>query len=112
METPVAVTIAGSDNSGGAGIQADLKTFTHFKVYAQTVITCVVAEVPGKVCSIQAIEPEVVRDQLNLESDLFPGRGDQDRDVVHAAKSSTWSVKSSRHYPGTNGLSSLSILSW
>jgi hydroxymethylpyrimidine/phosphomethylpyrimidine kinase len=74
METPVAVTIAGSDNSGGAGIQADLKTFTHFEVYAQTVITCVVAEVPGKVCSIQAIEPEVIRDQLHLSLTYFPVR--------------------------------------
>jgi hydroxymethylpyrimidine/phosphomethylpyrimidine kinase len=72
METPVAVTIAGSDNSGGAGIQADLKTFTHFKVYAATVVTCVVAEVPGKVLSIQAVEPSVVRDQLNLTLSHFP----------------------------------------
>ena len=72
METPVAITIAGSDNSGGAGIQADLKTFTHFQVYAQTVITCVVAEVPGRVCSIQAIEPGVIRDQLILSLTYFP----------------------------------------
>jgi hydroxymethylpyrimidine/phosphomethylpyrimidine kinase len=72
MEIPVAVTVAGSDNSGGAGIQADLKTFTYFEVYAQTVITCVVAEVPGKVCSIQAIEPGVIRDQLNLSLTFFP----------------------------------------
>jgi hydroxymethylpyrimidine/phosphomethylpyrimidine kinase len=74
METPVAVTIAGSDNSAGAGIQADLKTFTHFEVYAQTVITCIVAEVPGKVRSIQAIEPRVIRDQLNLSLTSFPVR--------------------------------------
>ena len=72
METPVAVSIAGSDNSGGAGIQADLKTFTHFKVYAATVVTCVVAEVPGKVLSIQAVESSVVRDQLNLTLTHFP----------------------------------------
>jgi len=74
MEIPVAVTIAGSDNSSGAGIQADLKTFTHFKVYAQTVITCVVAEVPGKVCSIQPVELRVIRDQLNLSLNRFPVR--------------------------------------
>src|ERR1700688_3523730 len=66
METPVALSIAGSDSSGGAGIQADMKTFTYFKVYAQTVVTCVVAEVPGKVLSIQPVEPRVVRDQLTL----------------------------------------------
>jgi hydroxymethylpyrimidine/phosphomethylpyrimidine kinase len=72
METPVAVSIAGSDNSGGAGIQADLKTFTYFKVYAATVVTCVVAEVPGKVLSIQAVEQSLVRDQLNLTLTHFP----------------------------------------
>src|ERR1700722_5493995 len=72
MQTPVAVSIAGSDNSGGAGIQADLKTFTHFQVYAQTVVTCVVAEVPGKVVSIQPIDRAVIRDQLNLSLSHFP----------------------------------------
>src|ERR1700719_4486096 len=72
METPVAVSIAGSDNSSGAGIQADLKTFTHFNVYAETVITCVVAEVPGKVLSIQPINPGIVRDRVNLSLSHFP----------------------------------------
>ena len=72
METPVAVSIAGSDNSGGAGIQADLKTFAHFRVYAQTVVTCVVAEVPGKVLSIQPVELRIVRDQLDLSLTHFP----------------------------------------
>jgi hydroxymethylpyrimidine/phosphomethylpyrimidine kinase len=72
METPVALSIAGSDSSGGAGIQADMKTFTYFKVYAQTVVTCVVAEVPGKVLSIQPVEPRVVRDQLTLGLAHFP----------------------------------------
>ena len=72
MEIPVAVTIAGSDNSAGAGIQADLKTFTHFEVYAATVVTCVVAEVPGEVLSLQPVEQSVVRDQLNLTLAHFP----------------------------------------
>jgi hydroxymethylpyrimidine/phosphomethylpyrimidine kinase len=72
MEIPVAVSIAGSDSSSGAGIQADLKTFTYFKVYAQTVVTSVVAEVPGKVLSIQPVEPNVVRDQLTLSLTHLP----------------------------------------
>ena len=72
METPVAVTIAGSDSSGGAGIQADLKTFTHFNVYAETVVTCVVAEVPGKVLAIQPLEHRVIQDQLQLSLTYFP----------------------------------------
>ncbi len=72
METPVAVTIAGSDNSGGAGIQADLKTFTHFKVFGQTVVTCIVAEAPGTVLSIQAVDPDVVQDQIALSLSWLP----------------------------------------
>jgi len=72
MLTPVALTIAGSDNSAGAGIQADLKTFTHFRVYGQTVVTCVVAEVPGKVSRIQPVDLEVIRDQLFLSLEYFP----------------------------------------
>jgi hydroxymethylpyrimidine/phosphomethylpyrimidine kinase len=72
METPVAITIAGSDSSSGAGIQADLKTFYHFGIYAQTVITCVVAEVPGVVSSIQPITLETVRSQLELSLVHFP----------------------------------------
>jgi hydroxymethylpyrimidine/phosphomethylpyrimidine kinase len=72
METPVAVTIAGSDNSGGAGIQADLNTFTHFKVYGQTVVTCIVAEVPGTVRSVHPVDFGVIRDQLELSLTHFP----------------------------------------
>ena len=72
MLTPVALTIAGSDNSAGAGIQADLKTFIHFRVYWQTVVTCVVAEVPGKVSRIQPVDLEVIRDQLSLSLEYFP----------------------------------------
>ena len=44
---PVVLTIAGSDNSCGAGLQADLKTITTLGGYAQTAVTCVVAEVPA-----------------------------------------------------------------
>ena len=72
MEAPVAITIAGSDSSSGAGIQADLKTFSHFGVYALTVVTCVVAEVPGIVTSIQAIDQATVRKQLELGLLHFP----------------------------------------
>jgi hydroxymethylpyrimidine/phosphomethylpyrimidine kinase len=74
MEPPVAISIAGSDNSAGAGIQADLKTFTHFKVFGQTVVTCVVAEVPGRVAIIHPIDPETVRMQLALSLESFPVR--------------------------------------
>lgn len=67
LRTPVtALTIAGSDNSAGAGIQADLKTFSHFGVYGLTAVTCVVAEVPGHVSAIQAMTPEMVANQMRL----------------------------------------------
>jgi hydroxymethylpyrimidine/phosphomethylpyrimidine kinase len=69
---PVAVTIAGSDSSAGAGIQADLKTFTYFRVFSQSVVTCVVAEVPGKVLTIAPVDAGAVRDQLRLSLEYFP----------------------------------------
>lgn len=66
------MTIAGSDSSAGAGIQADLKTFSHFHVHGLTAVTCIVAEVPGRVQSIQAIDVEVVRDQIRLGFETYP----------------------------------------
>ena len=68
----VVLTIAGSDNSCGAGIQADLKTISAFGAYAQTAVTCVVAEVPGRVSAIQAIRPEVVAEQIRMSFQAFP----------------------------------------
>ena len=69
---PVALTIAGSDCSAGAGLQADLKTFSALGVYGLTAVTCVVAEVPGKVGRIQAIEAANVREQIELLLENFP----------------------------------------
>jgi hydroxymethylpyrimidine/phosphomethylpyrimidine kinase len=72
---PVALTIAGSDSSAGAGAQADLKTFTALGVYGLTAITCIVAETPGKVSRIQAADPEIVREQIELLLKNFPVAG-------------------------------------
>jgi hydroxymethylpyrimidine/phosphomethylpyrimidine kinase len=69
---PVVLTIAGSDNSGGAGIQADLKTFTTLGVYGTTAVTCVVAEHPGRVLNITPIPPDRVADQIRLVLEAFP----------------------------------------
>src|SRR5271170_7869347 len=69
---PVVLTIAGSDNSGGAGIQADLKTFTTLGVYGTTAVTCVVAEHPGCVLNITPIAPARVADQIRLVLEAFP----------------------------------------
>lgn len=69
---PVVLTIAGSDCSAGAGAQADLKTFASLGVYGLTAITCVVAETPGKVQWIQAVEVDLVAEQIALLLDHFP----------------------------------------
>ena len=69
---PVVLTIAGSDSSCGAGAQADLKTFSALGCHGLTAITCVVAEIPGKVRSIQAVKPEIVRDQLEVMLAAYP----------------------------------------
>jgi hydroxymethylpyrimidine/phosphomethylpyrimidine kinase len=69
---PVALTIAGSDNSAGAGAQADLKTFTAHRVYGLTALTCVVAEVPGQVSRIAPVELAVVREQVRLSLAAYP----------------------------------------
>jgi hydroxymethylpyrimidine/phosphomethylpyrimidine kinase len=69
---PLALTIAGSDSSAGAGIQADLKTFAALGVYGLTAVTCVVAELPGKVSRIEPISPQLVREQVELLTKNFP----------------------------------------
>jgi len=71
-EVPVALTIAGSDSSAGAGIQADLKTFGALGVYGLTAITGIVAETPGLVSEIEAVSAEMVRDQMDVLLKSFP----------------------------------------
>jgi hydroxymethylpyrimidine/phosphomethylpyrimidine kinase len=68
----VALTIAGSDCSSGAGLQADLKTFGAFGVFGLTAVTCVVAEVPGKVSRIEAVDRGNLADQIELCLAHFP----------------------------------------
>jgi len=63
---PVALTIAGSDSSAGAGLQADLKTFSALGVYGLTAVTCIVAEIPGKVSRIEPLSSGIVREQIEV----------------------------------------------
>jgi hydroxymethylpyrimidine/phosphomethylpyrimidine kinase len=73
MAHPKALTIAGSDSGGGAGIQADLKTFAAFGVYGCSVITAVTAQNTQGVSAIKAISPSMVRKQLeSVLSDIRP----------------------------------------
>lgn len=70
---PVALSIAGSDSSGGAGIQADLKTFSALGVYGATVITAVTAQNTQGVHSQFAIPPQMVYDQIvSVVEDIAP----------------------------------------
>jgi hydroxymethylpyrimidine/phosphomethylpyrimidine kinase len=71
MTTPVALTIAGSDSSGGAGIQADLKTFAALGVYGASVITALTAQNTNGVTGIHQVPAEFVTAQIDaVFSDL------------------------------------------
>ena len=70
-ELPVLVTIAGSDSGGGAGIQADLKTFAALGTFGASAITAITAQNPEGVTRIQPIEPDVVAAQVRAIGDYF-----------------------------------------
>jgi len=72
INIPIALTIAGSDSSAGAGIQADLKTFSALGVYGLTAVTCVVAEIPAKVSRLEPVGVEMVRAQIEVLAKNFP----------------------------------------
>jgi hydroxymethylpyrimidine/phosphomethylpyrimidine kinase len=69
---PVALTIAGSDPSGGAGIQADLKTFHQFGVYGEAVITLLTVQNTRTVSRVECVAPDLVTQQLQAVLDDIP----------------------------------------
>jgi len=73
-KTPIAVTIAGSDSSGGAGIQADLKTFSALGVYGASVIAALTAQNTRGVTAIHDVPPDFIAAQIDaVFSDLAVG---------------------------------------
>ena len=69
------LTIAGTDPTGGAGIQADLKTMTAHKVYGMSIITALVAQNTTGVRDIMEVTPEFLNEQFNrVFEDIYPLR--------------------------------------
>ncbi len=69
---PIALTIAGSDSSGGAGIQADLKTFTAFDCFGMSVLTAVTAQNSTRIDQIHLIPKDVIDAQLEAVLSDYP----------------------------------------
>ncbi len=70
-ELKVVMSIAGSDSGGGAGIQADLKTFQSLGVFGTTAITCVTAQNPDGVTAVQEIPAAIVKKQIDTILQYF-----------------------------------------
>jgi hydroxymethylpyrimidine/phosphomethylpyrimidine kinase len=69
---PIALTVAGSDPSGGAGIQADLKTFHQFGVYGEAVVAAVTVQNTARVEQVESLSPELVARQIRAVLDDMP----------------------------------------
>jgi len=71
-ERAVALTIAGSDPSGGAGVQADLKTFHRFEVYGEAVITLLTVQNTRGVQRVEVLDPSLVEEQIRAVLEDIP----------------------------------------
>jgi hydroxymethylpyrimidine/phosphomethylpyrimidine kinase len=101
LKNAVALTVAGSDSGGGAGIQADIKTFSACGVYAASVITAVTAQNLEGVHAIQTIDPSLVEAQLRAVLDGYPVKAIKtgmlfNRDIIETV---AVVIKEHRHIP-------------
>jgi hydroxymethylpyrimidine/phosphomethylpyrimidine kinase len=74
IQPPVALTIAGSDSGGGAGVQADLKTFAVHRVFGTSVLTALTAQNTVGVRAVERVRPGFVAEQLDAVLDDLPVR--------------------------------------
>ena len=70
----MALTVAGSDSGGGAGVQADLKIFHSLGVFGTSAITCLTAQNPSRVSRVEAATPRMVAEQMERVLEAFPVR--------------------------------------
>lgn len=94
---PVALTIAGSDSGGGAGVQADLKAFAALGVFGTSALTCVTAQNPDEVTGVEAIDVDIVRQQIEAVCSGFLVRAAKtgmlySREIIHAV-AEAWSER-------------------
>ncbi len=71
-QLPVALTIAGSDSGGGAGIQADLKTFAALGVHGASAIACLTAQNPRRILGVEACSPKILLQQIEAVFEEIP----------------------------------------
>ncbi|MEI6563688.1 MAG: bifunctional hydroxymethylpyrimidine kinase/phosphomethylpyrimidine kinase [bacterium] len=98
---PVALTIAGSDSGGGAGIQADLKTFTALGVFGVSAITCITAQNPNAITGIETVSPKLIAAQIKAVTGGFQVVASKtgmlfSADIIHTVAKS---LKSVHHGP-------------
>jgi len=95
-----ALTIAGSDSSGGAGIQADLKTFTALKVYGMSAITAVTSQNTMGVDAVRVLSPETVATQIDAVYQDLPVNAVKSGMLANAEVAETVADRLQEYAPG------------
>jgi hydroxymethylpyrimidine/phosphomethylpyrimidine kinase len=83
--TAVALTVAGSDSGGGAGIQADLKTFHAHGVFGTSAVTCITAQNPARISAVQPLQPRLIAEHMDRVFEAFPVGGAKTGMLYNAA---------------------------